>query len=551
MGVPSYISSATGTNTVTLPAHQVGDIILGCAFRDGSNTAPTIPSGQNWSAAIKNGGANTCSMVLVAKRATSTSEGFGTFTNATSCIGVVVRGARAVGFIGGSAEDGASSNNPNFPTVSMSVADGSSLVLGFIGHRSTNTTITNAPTGMTNRNSVSDATDQMAVHDTNGGVSSWSGTTVSIGGTASGYRSITVEILAPWQSNLPSNAKLSIVGSSGINNRVSQSTALPSGAVVGVVGAAPHSLVSESTALPSGALLEIEAGGAPTIDVTEDVTPVNDDCLLPGDALVSVIGAAPVARVSESTQLLAGEIDILGAAPTSLLSESTALPAGVVNVQGNAPTSLVSESTALPTGAVVSVEGNAPTFTVEGQAAFIDILSLTQGGFAAVPPLFVCTLPDGASVSVHGNTPSFRVDPPAGFIDLMSMLQGGIAVPVEPEPPMTPVEPAPGGAFSPGYDAILWPPQWAKPLITLCLLPSAVVEIRGNQPSFRLTENVRSALPAAVMAVTGRSPTVEISRHVRCSFPVTAKISTRGNAPAILITSDGISDAEVLCLMLL
>jgi hypothetical protein len=50
---------------------------------------------------------------------------------------------------------------------------------------------------MTNRSDVVNATSEAAGHDTNGGVTSWSLQTVSVGGTSSGWFGSTVELIDP------------------------------------------------------------------------------------------------------------------------------------------------------------------------------------------------------------------------------------------------------------------------------------------------------------------------------------------------------------------
>lgn len=193
-----FIGSATGTNTTTLPTHKAGDLILLFAYRDGSTTAPTVPSGRNWTTEMTGSGANTNSSVVVAKIATSGSETTGTFTNATSVVAHVYRGTKqtVADAIGATASGGASSTTVNYPALSMQVTDGTSWVVGFAGHRQTNTSLETPPSGMVNRANVQDATDEASGHDTNGGVSSWSSTNVSVGGTSSGWRSRVLEIIA-------------------------------------------------------------------------------------------------------------------------------------------------------------------------------------------------------------------------------------------------------------------------------------------------------------------------------------------------------------------
>lgn len=189
----SRVGSAVGTTSATPPAHQAGDVFLAFAYRDGSTTAPTLPSG--WTS-IQASGANTNSMRAAFKVAAGASETVTGFTSATSLVLGVYRGVDQADPIGGSAITGGASTTITYPAVTMDRSDGSSWVVGGGGHRSTNVAIQTAPSGMTNVTSVSDATDEAALHDTNAGVSSWSATGASVGGTSRGWRAITVELRA-------------------------------------------------------------------------------------------------------------------------------------------------------------------------------------------------------------------------------------------------------------------------------------------------------------------------------------------------------------------
>src|SRR3989344_456439 len=93
----TLVGTATGTNTATPPAHQAGDLFLVFSFRDGSATAPTLASGFTTSS---NGGGNTCSHRVGWRIASSSSDAVGTWTNATSLILVVLRGANQTTPIG-------------------------------------------------------------------------------------------------------------------------------------------------------------------------------------------------------------------------------------------------------------------------------------------------------------------------------------------------------------------------------------------------------------------------------------------------------------------
>ncbi len=195
-----FMGAASGTTTATMPAHQAGDLILCWAYRDGSNTLPTLAS-AGWTSLNGVTGANTNSARLVGKIAASSSEAVGTFTSATSVIVAVYRpkAGYALSFGAVAATTGASTT-VSYPALTLHTADGSSWVAGFSGHRSVNTTLETPPSGMVSRATVLDATDEVAVHDTNGGVAAWTAQSVSVGGTSSGWRSAVVEIKVTYTS---------------------------------------------------------------------------------------------------------------------------------------------------------------------------------------------------------------------------------------------------------------------------------------------------------------------------------------------------------------
>lgn len=183
-----FTGAATGTNSATMPSHSSGDLLLAFAYRDGSTTAPTLPSG--WTN-IANSGANANSSRIAYKIAASGSESSGTWTNATSLIIASYKNAR----VGVYAAGGAASTTVSYSALSGMDASETSWVVGFAGHRSTNTNLQNPPIGMINRANVQDSTDEASLHDTDGVALSWAARSVSVGGTSSGWRSYTVELL--------------------------------------------------------------------------------------------------------------------------------------------------------------------------------------------------------------------------------------------------------------------------------------------------------------------------------------------------------------------
>jgi hypothetical protein len=187
----SFVGATGGTASAGLPSGwQAGDLAIVFAYRDGSTTAPSLPTG--WTNII-NGGANTNSQRVGYRILQSGDTGTGTWTNATTVICVVYRGQDATP-IGASAQNGGSSTTVTYPALTLQRTDGSSWVLCAAGHRSIDTSLETPPSGTTLRRNELDSTDEAAAFDTNGGVSSWSSRSVSVGGTSSGWRAVSVEI---------------------------------------------------------------------------------------------------------------------------------------------------------------------------------------------------------------------------------------------------------------------------------------------------------------------------------------------------------------------
>lgn len=206
----TFVGAIAGTNTATLPSHQAGDLIIGFAYRDGNTTAPSLPAGLGWTSIYNATGANSNSHRVVWKIAAGSSETTGTFTNATTAIFHVYRPGSGNTLSVGDHQPGSGSGTTiTYTALTLQGAANTSWVAGFAGHRSTNTSLGTAPGGMTNRVNPQDATDEGAGHDTNGTVASWSSTNVSVGGTSSGWRSHTIEIvenIPPAISAHPQNA---------------------------------------------------------------------------------------------------------------------------------------------------------------------------------------------------------------------------------------------------------------------------------------------------------------------------------------------------------
>jgi hypothetical protein len=192
----SYINSATGTNAATYPSFLQDDIAIVFAFRDGSATPPSLSANFT---NINTRAGTLCASRICWRRLVTGDTATGTFTNATSVIVGVYRGCVESGIpVTVVAQTSGTTNNPitYSNTAAFANQDGSSWAICGAGHRNVDTTLETAPTGMTNRANVVDATDEASLHDTNGGVSSWSSQTVNIGGTDGGWCTMSIELQA-------------------------------------------------------------------------------------------------------------------------------------------------------------------------------------------------------------------------------------------------------------------------------------------------------------------------------------------------------------------
>lgn len=191
----TFIGSATGTNTATMPSHQTGDLILVAAFRIGSSTAPSLPAGFTDVLSGGNATAPAISIRIGYKIAASGSETVGTWTNATSLEVHVFRG-QSPSPIGDSARTFGTTSNISYASLTLVDSSGNSIVAAFGVANSTTSTVENPPTGMTLRTSGIVGTEEVAGFDTNGGVTSWTSKNVALGASMRSVGAV-VEIKAP------------------------------------------------------------------------------------------------------------------------------------------------------------------------------------------------------------------------------------------------------------------------------------------------------------------------------------------------------------------
>jgi len=201
----SYVGGAAGTNSCTLPSFESGDVAIAFAFRDGSTTNPTIPA--TFTNLTNTTDGTLCSISIGWRRLRSGDTATGTWTNASRMVVLVYRGCEP--FITPctlKTAGAGTTNTVNYAAATMTRTDGTSWLVGFVGHRSVDTTIESPPSGMSYRTGGVDATAEAQGHDTNGGVSSWTSTNVTITGTTSGWVTDLVELLA-----LPAQAAVELI----------------------------------------------------------------------------------------------------------------------------------------------------------------------------------------------------------------------------------------------------------------------------------------------------------------------------------------------------
>lgn len=188
-------SSAEAT-TITIPGtFQAGDLIIIFAFRDGSTTNPTVPAGFTTITATTDG--TTASVSAGWKLAASGADTSGTWTNTTGLVCVVLRNVATNKTPVGTFQPGAGTTNTiNYPVLNPLKCPGTSWVIAFAGHRSIDTTIETAPAGLVSQTNTVGATAEYAGFDSNGPISSWPSTNVTVTGTASGWQTMVLEVFA-------------------------------------------------------------------------------------------------------------------------------------------------------------------------------------------------------------------------------------------------------------------------------------------------------------------------------------------------------------------
>lgn len=156
--IPST-AAISSIDSVTLPAHSAGDLIVVYAFHTntGPPTLPTAAGSVPQFVVIDQGNGSFNSLTTAYAVATSNVHTSGTWANATGMIAVVLRGAKNSSPVGGHAIVATGFGQPtSAPAVTLVKTDGSSALLHFWGiGDSSNSSITTGwsgtPAGYTER----------------------------------------------------------------------------------------------------------------------------------------------------------------------------------------------------------------------------------------------------------------------------------------------------------------------------------------------------------------------------------------------------------------
>ncbi len=177
----------------------VGDLIVLFVCRDGSNAAPTIPAGTTGSVS---GATGSLWAGLFWRRAVTANPTLSGFTDATrlACIvyrsdaGNLVTATRSNAMQTGVAGSG---DAVSYTAVGSVESVANRWMVGACVHRSNDVDINVAPTGMSSvvSSGIGTGTGRIAIHDSNGILTSWPTTNVTLSaGTSARWRTGVLEI---------------------------------------------------------------------------------------------------------------------------------------------------------------------------------------------------------------------------------------------------------------------------------------------------------------------------------------------------------------------
>jgi hypothetical protein len=197
MSATDYItgSSQSAGNSIVLPSHQPGDVILIGAVRNGSTSAPLVPSPF---VQLTTTGGSGFAMSVAYLLATASNHTSGTFTNASLMVAAVLRGTNALA--GRMVASSAAATNT--ATISAGAGTGEFIflpgfVVGFTIFGAQPVTLTSPPSGYTVREQIATAgtsTFALFLGPSAARGSSLGSASITPGQTLNSWRNITVAI---------------------------------------------------------------------------------------------------------------------------------------------------------------------------------------------------------------------------------------------------------------------------------------------------------------------------------------------------------------------
>lgn len=201
----SFVGSASAEATsLTLPAHQRGDLLVMFAWNGASLTAPTVPSGWHIAYSFTNATGANRGGVVAYKNAASASEASGTWTNAQLLGCVVYRDDTnylTVGGVNGQVNFNSTTIQHVILQVNTQSASltklraASSYILRMAACTSNSSDIETPPSLYTNRVAIAGASaNELVIHESNTSLASQGATNQTINQTVVAS-TVTVEIL--------------------------------------------------------------------------------------------------------------------------------------------------------------------------------------------------------------------------------------------------------------------------------------------------------------------------------------------------------------------
>jgi hypothetical protein len=188
----SYVGSATGSTTATVPAHAIGDLIVIAAWNT-SATLPTMGAGYTSAGTVVNGAS--ASGRVAYRVATATNDASGTWSNCVSIWCVVYSGT---GTPGTATSNTGSGTAIGYPALTLT-QPGASWVVRPGAALAASTMNSSALTGYTNRVNG----PQVATFDSNGTVATAGAATQTVTGSGA-WVTLSLEI-PPAASAVPTN----------------------------------------------------------------------------------------------------------------------------------------------------------------------------------------------------------------------------------------------------------------------------------------------------------------------------------------------------------